>query len=42
MNEAYAKYFPVAAPARSTVQPVALPKDALVEVDRGGLRSSVP
>jgi hypothetical protein len=24
------------------VQRVALPKDALVEVDRGGLRSSVP
>jgi len=33
MNEAYAKYFPVAAPARSTVQAVALPKDALVEIE---------
>jgi 2-iminobutanoate/2-iminopropanoate deaminase len=32
MNEVYAKYFPVAAPARSTVQ-VGLPKDALVEIE---------
>jgi len=33
MNEAYAKYFPVAAPARSTVQVAGLPKDALVEIE---------
>jgi 2-iminobutanoate/2-iminopropanoate deaminase len=33
MNEVYAKYFPVAAPARSTVQVTALPKDALVEIE---------
>lgn len=33
MNEVYAKYFPVAAPARSTVQVAALPKDALVEIE---------
>jgi len=33
MNEACAKYFPVAAPAPSTVQAVALPKDALVEIE---------
>ena len=30
MNEVYARYFPVAAPARSTVQAAGLPKDALV------------
>jgi enamine deaminase RidA (YjgF/YER057c/UK114 family) len=33
MNEAYAKYFPVAAPARSTVQAAGLPRDALVEIE---------
>ena len=33
MNEVYAKYFPVAAPARSTVQVARLPKDALVEIE---------
>ena len=33
MNEVYAKYFPVAAPAGSTVQAVGLPKDALVEIE---------
>ena len=33
MNEVYAKYFPVAAPERSTVKAVALPKDALVEIE---------
>ena len=33
MNEVYAKYFPVAAPARSTVQVAGLPKDALVEIE---------
>jgi 2-iminobutanoate/2-iminopropanoate deaminase len=33
MNEVYAEYFPVAAPARSTVQAVRLPKDALVEIE---------
>jgi 2-iminobutanoate/2-iminopropanoate deaminase len=33
MNEVYAKHFPVAAPARSTVQVAGLPKDALVEIE---------
>lgn len=33
MNEVYAKYFPVAAPARSTVQAAGLPKDAPVEIE---------
>jgi 2-iminobutanoate/2-iminopropanoate deaminase len=33
MNEVYAKYFPVAAPARSIVQVAGLPKDALVEIE---------
>jgi 2-iminobutanoate/2-iminopropanoate deaminase len=33
MNEVYAKYFPVAAPAGSTVQATGLPKDALVEIE---------
>jgi 2-iminobutanoate/2-iminopropanoate deaminase len=33
MNEVYAKYFPIGAPARSTVQAVRLPKDALVEIE---------
>ena len=33
MNEVYGKYFPLAPPARSTVQVVRLPKDALVEID---------
>jgi 2-iminobutanoate/2-iminopropanoate deaminase len=33
MNEVYAGYFTVAAPARSTVQAARLPKDALVEID---------
>ena len=33
MNEVYAKYFPAAAPARSTVQVAGLPKDALVEIE---------
>jgi 2-iminobutanoate/2-iminopropanoate deaminase len=33
VNEVYAKYFPVAAPARSTVQVAGLPKDALVEIE---------
>jgi 2-iminobutanoate/2-iminopropanoate deaminase len=33
MNDVYAKYFPVAAPARSTVQAARLPKDALVEIE---------
>ena len=32
MDEVYGKYFPVAAPARSTVQVARLPKDALVEI----------
>jgi 2-iminobutanoate/2-iminopropanoate deaminase len=33
MNEAYAKVFANAPPARSTVQVAGLPKDALVEID---------
>jgi 2-iminobutanoate/2-iminopropanoate deaminase len=33
MNEVYARYFPAAPPARSTVQAVRLPKDALVEIE---------
>jgi 2-iminobutanoate/2-iminopropanoate deaminase len=36
MNEIYARYFAppgVVAPARSTVQVAALPKDALVEIE---------
>ena len=33
MNEVYAKYFPVAAPAGSTLQVAGLPKDALVEIE---------
>ncbi len=33
MNEVYAKYFPAAPPARSTVEVARLPKDALVEIE---------
>jgi len=33
MNEVYGRYFPAAPPARSTVQAVRLPKDALVEIE---------
>jgi 2-iminobutanoate/2-iminopropanoate deaminase len=33
MNEVYAKYFPTDPPARSTVQVVALPRGARVEID---------
>jgi 2-iminobutanoate/2-iminopropanoate deaminase len=33
MNEVYAKFFPAAAPARTTIQVARLPKDALVEID---------
>jgi 2-iminobutanoate/2-iminopropanoate deaminase len=33
MNEVYARYFPAAPPARSTVQVARLPKDALVEIE---------
>jgi 2-iminobutanoate/2-iminopropanoate deaminase len=33
MNEVYARYFPAAAPARSTVQAGGLPKGALLEID---------
>ncbi len=33
MNEVYARYFPAAPPARSTVQVSRLPKDALLEVE---------
>jgi 2-iminobutanoate/2-iminopropanoate deaminase len=33
MNEVYARFFPTAPPARSTVQVARLPKDALVEIE---------
>jgi len=33
MNEAYARFFSLAPPARSTVQVARLPKDALVEIE---------
>jgi len=33
MNEVYAKYFPSEPPARATVQVVALPRGARVEID---------
>jgi 2-iminobutanoate/2-iminopropanoate deaminase len=33
MNQVYARYFPLAPPARSTVQVARLPKDALVEIE---------
>jgi 2-iminobutanoate/2-iminopropanoate deaminase len=33
MNEVYARYFPQEPPARSTVQVVALPRGARVEID---------
>jgi 2-iminobutanoate/2-iminopropanoate deaminase len=33
MNEVYGRYFTAAPPARSTVQAVRLPKDALVEIE---------
>jgi 2-iminobutanoate/2-iminopropanoate deaminase len=33
MNEVYATYFPVAPPARSTVQVSRLPRDVRVEID---------
>ena len=33
MNAVYAKYFPAAPPARSTVEVARLPKDALIEID---------
>jgi 2-iminobutanoate/2-iminopropanoate deaminase len=33
MNEVYAKYFPAAAPARSTVGVAGLARDALVEIE---------
>jgi hypothetical protein len=33
MNEVYARYFPSAPPARSTVEVARLPKDALVEIE---------
>ena len=33
MNEVYAKFFPGAPPARSTVEAARLPKDALVEIE---------
>ena len=33
MNEVYGKYFPQPAPARSTVEVAALPRNALVEID---------
>jgi 2-iminobutanoate/2-iminopropanoate deaminase len=33
MNEVYGRFFTLSPPARSTVQAVRLPKDALVEID---------
>jgi 2-iminobutanoate/2-iminopropanoate deaminase len=33
MNDVYAKHFPAAAPARSTIQAAGLPKDALIEIE---------
>ncbi len=33
MNEVYARYFPSAPPARSTVEVARLPKDALLEIE---------
>ena len=33
MNDVYARFFTLSPPARSTVQAVRLPKDALVEID---------
>lgn len=33
MNEVYGQYFGDASPARSTVEVVRLPKDALVEIE---------
>ena len=33
MNEVYAKFFPSAPPARSTIQAARLPKDCQVEID---------
>jgi 2-iminobutanoate/2-iminopropanoate deaminase len=33
MNEVYAKYFPSAPPARSTVEVARLPKDVRIEID---------
>lgn len=33
MNEVYARFFPSAPPARSTVEVARLPKDVLVEID---------
>ena len=33
MNDVYARYFPSAPPARSTIEVARLPKDALVEVE---------
>lgn len=33
MNEVYARYFPTAPPARSTVEAARLPRDARIEID---------
>ena len=33
MNEVYARYFPTAPPARTTIQAAGLPKNALLEID---------
>ncbi len=33
MNEVYARYFPVDAPARSTIQAAKLPRDVRVEIE---------
>jgi 2-iminobutanoate/2-iminopropanoate deaminase len=37
MNNVYSRYFPAAAPARSTVQAARLPRDVRVEIDVIGL-----
>ena len=33
MNEAYARFFPTSAPARSTIEAARLPKDVRIEID---------
>ena len=40
MNSAYAEYFPVDPPARSTIQVAALPKGANVEIEAIALKPS--
>ncbi len=40
MNAAYARYFPIDPPARSTIQVAALPKGANVEIEAIALKLS--